>query len=215
MGTLGLAPPQGLPKGGGGSGVTVKEDGSSLGSFTTINFSTGVTAADAGGGEATITASGGTIDHTVIGGQTTIIKSTAESVASSASLQSDDDLSFAVLSGRTYYLELSVNLDFGAIGGYRIGVGGTCTIGGSELFTGQVLIHSPSAFQAAGALLLASNDALIINWSPGATNHNVLLWTKITITGDGNLTVRWAQNVSDAGATSMRAGSRATLVRLT
>lgn len=63
MGLLGFAPPQGLPSGGGGgSGVTIEDEGTSQGSATTLNFTGAGVSATVAAGEATITISGSSLD---------------------------------------------------------------------------------------------------------------------------------------------------------
>lgn len=139
-------------------------------------------------------------------------KASDESVTSSTVLQADNELTFTAVAGETYVFEVCVfafstsatpdiklgftfpagTMSFGVSGGnptISFAANTAATSGTTSLPVGVTLSASPSA------------DLIVINGS-------------FVCTTGGTVTLIWAQNVSDATAMTIKAGSTLTATRV-
>jgi hypothetical protein len=133
----------------------------------------------------------------------TIVKSADESVASSTTLQNDDELFFTAVSGSSYLVELIV------IYGSPAGAGGPdIKFGAGEDATTRGILDALLLTTADATFLgvVNANNGSIGSAGTAATDRGLIL--RGTYLGNGG-TFRfvWAQNTSSANATIVRAGS--------
>jgi len=142
------------------------------------------------------------------------IKSVDETVTSSAVLQNDDALVVALLANSVYWVDLLLVIDAGGTPDIQIGFTGP---------SGTTLALAAHSIQTGGATdgdtKLVVVNALSTGFPFGGLGAGVisglLASGRVSVGGTpGNLQLQWAQNVSNATATIVKAGSvlRATLI---
>lgn len=156
-----------------------------------------------------------------LSGVVVIVKSANESVTSSAVLQDDDTLLFSVLSGETWTFQFFLSVDGLAAADIQLRVAKTST---GTLMWG---VHGPSASatfdstapesQAPDQTEMAATVIGTLNYGLNGTTTpvTILIAGSIAATADQTVKLQWAQRVSDATATTVRAGSYVMAFRTT
>jgi hypothetical protein len=133
-----------------------------------------------------------------------VIKAADESVTSSTTLQDDDELFFATVSGAVYQLEVVIV--------YASPAGGTVpdmkvAFGEDAVFRGVLNAVYASATDAAASVFFPT-DSTVAQLNVGtATTNRVILLTGWHVAGGGTFRFRWAQVSLNASPTIVRAGS--------
>lgn len=141
-------------------------------------------------------------------------KSVDESVTSSAALQNDDHLSFAIPQAGSYVFELYLDVVSAANAAGDIKVGFAFP-SGTLRFSGQ----GPDVGLAAGAVqtgqwfthLSATSGVSNINFGCSTTTVTVQIHGLLIATAAGTLQTMWSQDASNANATTVKAGSHMTI----
>lgn len=190
--------------GGGAATLAVQEDGvEESAAVGTLNVSTGLSVAVAGG-VATLTADGGGG-----AGPITKLKPVAESVTSSATLQDDDDLSFAAAASTTYIID-AVLMVFASIDSPDIKVALTLPTGASMRVVVEGVLLSETAVPAATRILgvLTASGTAVAAGAVASLTVPVRLSGTVTLgTTAGDVQVQWAQNSANPSATQVLNGS--------
>jgi hypothetical protein len=143
-----------------------------------------------------------------------VAKTANETVTSSATLQNDDHLALAVSASATYVVNLFLIIDGSLAGDFKMGFTGPAgatmdwviaaqgtgatTTNGNQSFAYQSLATSDNAgtIGAGSKLIIRPQGTLVVS------------------TTAGTLQLQWAQNTSDATATTLYAGSWLRLERV-
>lgn len=139
------------------------------------------------------------------------VKPSSQSVVSSTAVVSDIDLVLPVAASAQYLMECVI--------------GFTATSGGDFKWTWQVPSGASMLYQATHnegggvgltqSTVIYSDANTITAAGAGATVEAVLMKGELNVAGTGgNLQLRWAQNVSNAGATTIRSQSYLALTRI-
>lgn len=134
---------------------------------------------------------------------TNVVKAIDESVASSATLQTDDELFFTAVSGATYEVE-SLTIYASPAGGatpdMKIAFGEDASVRGNMI----VSIISTGDITNLGSQL--TNQTLLASVGTAAANRAVYA-SGFHTGGGGTFSLLWAQSTSGVNATIVRAGS--------
>ena len=135
---------------------------------------------------------------------TTVRKSVDESVTNSSTLQDDNELSLEVAANTTYVGEIVLGYTAGTTGDFKAAV--TFPSGGT-LFASVQRTDGTTYAEAAGGQL--SSGTSISGGGLGTTIPALQFWRFVFMNGStaGTFQVRWAQNVSNGTATTVKAGS--------
>lgn len=146
-----------------------------------------------------------------VGSVLVVPKTSNEPITSSAALQNDDELLFAMGTSQTWLVELTllpistvnntgnIKLFFtlptsGAVLSWG-GLGNLTSIGGSNDMT------SVRNYGEVGAVTATA-------WVVNTSQQNIYMYALVTTAGtSGNFTLQWAQNTSSLNTTTMKAGS--------
>ncbi len=135
-----------------------------------------------------------------------VLKGSNESVTNSTALQDDNELTFNVASGETWYYNFDVifTTNSNATPDIRFAVNSsaattTCTYGVESI---------SHAGNLAGGQTTTCNTAIVVATTATGTKHAVVSGTVRGMTGSGSVVLRWAQGTVDAtNATTVVAGS--------
>jgi len=135
-------------------------------------------------------------------GWTMVIKAGDESVASSTTVQNDDDLFFTATSGAVYQVEMWLVYDNAAGGApdLKLDLGEDATARGAFEGVGM------STADAAQAITALANQTATMTFGTATTKRMASLVGNHAGAG-GTFRLRWAQNTSNGTATIVRAGS--------
>lgn len=162
-----------------------------------------VLTADGAGGAAWEAAAGGSDFW-----DATIVKATTESVSSSTTLQNDDELTFAVVSGKSYLIELFVHYDE-PVGSGTPDIKFACSLGTAD--TGNTFTLGLFQYLNTSNVSTLTHISDIANLAAaaGAAGSARFLYIRILTVVDenGTFVFQWAQNTSSANATRVLAGS--------
>ena len=140
-------------------------------------------------------------------------KASDELVTSSTTLQPDDNLTFTVIPGETYFFQMSVNATFAAPpsnGQFKYSItaptGSTCNV-------------SSHGVDSSGGGLEMNNVGCgtSANYGGGDGSYNTLITGTVVAGAGGGTTValNWAQITSSATSTRVKAGSMLTVYKIT
>ena len=130
-------------------------------------------------------------------GSTTI--ATSQSVTTSTTLVSSG-MSVNLISGATYVFDLYVTVTNGSSGGLKLAFGGTAT---ATTFSADTWAYNSTTLAAQGVITsLASN---LVAYTGSVTT--VSITGSILCAASGTFNLSFAQNVSNATATTLNAGS--------
>lgn len=144
---------------------------------------------------------------TGVGARGTVVKGANESVTSSATLQADDALLFAVPAAGTYLIELHL-VTFGSTAG-DLRLGATFPTGTCRMFVDALDVTTT----AVNGTVSRQTTAITSGVDPGigigvaAAEEYAVVRFILVATGTGTFTLMWAQSVSNATATTIRADS--------
>lgn len=137
-----------------------------------------------------------------IGQHVKIRKGTKEDVTSNATVQGDDELTFAALANETWFVAINLGVNTGA-GGFRFTLGGpTGASGGFQATNVNNTDDGSNAIETE----ISTGAVSILN------RHFIISGVVVVGATAGNILLRWAQAVSDAAASSVLANS--TLIAL-
>jgi len=137
-------------------------------------------------------------------GSTSIV--TAQSVTSSTVLVSSG-MSVNLISGATYVFDLYVSVTNGSAGGLKLAFGGTAT---ATSISADTWAYNTTTLAAQGVITsLASN---LVAYTGSVTTVNIT--GTIQCSGSGTFNLSFAQNVSNATATTLNVGSNFWVDRL-
>lgn len=129
-------------------------------------------------------------------------KASDESVTSSTTLQNDNDLLFAIGANETWTVDFLIHATFSAVGQAKVAVNapsGATVRTSATLVPDAIVPGFGSSGSIAGAISLVSALAVA-----GAIRITATIVNGATA---GNVTLQWAQNVSDGTATTFLANS--------
>lgn len=142
-----------------------------------------------------------------------VVKASDESVTSSAVLQDDNELTFSVGATGTYLIDLYLIVlsaanaagDFNLSFTFPTGSGGTLFAFAQGV--DDALPSSNFADLKARGLAITSGTTLVGPF--GASTTNTFLWVRCVLVANatGTFKLQWCQNVSNANATTVKAGS--------
>lgn len=138
------------------------------------------------------------------GTETTIRKTSNETVTSSTTLQNDNELVYAMAANTNYHFEISILYTGATAGDIKFSIvvpsGGDLWASGLIPSGGTVSLFGP---MAASGSVVSSVDAL------GATNPTMIFIRGVVMNGSnaGDLQLQWAQGASSGTATTIYAGS--------
>lgn len=138
-------------------------------------------------------------------------KATSEPIASSAALQDDNELLFAANASETWIYDVSFIYTTGASATPDIRVGMNGPTGSTCVYQASDIAHAGNA--AAGAT--ACNASISLTTTSTGTKGGILTGSITTAGTAGNVVFRWAQNTSNATATTVVAGSSIVAFKLT
>lgn len=188
--------------------INVKESGASEGDVSSLDFQDNLDLA-VSGETAEIDATGGaaTIDHTVVGGTTTIRKSASETLASSTTVQADDHLTVNVVSGRSYVWELFFFGDTDNASGLKARMGGTAT--GSVNIMVYVMDGysgiTDADMQASFSSFPTDTETVVPALAGNAQSAH--FWGDLECSGDGSFRLEWAQVSSSVDVSRIHEGA--------
>ncbi len=135
-------------------------------------------------------------------------KGSDEAVTSSTAFQNDDALAVALVAGRSYRVELNLAETANSAGDIKLDwtTTGTITLLGQRFCLGPaVAMGGPTdtTVRIARATTLATS----VSYGGAATASYINEAFEVSCTSSGNLQLRWAQDTSNAGATTVIAGS--------
>lgn len=138
----------------------------------------------------------------------TIRKGSDESVTSSIAPQNDDALIIPLVAGRSYRVELSIAATGNTAGDIKLAWANTGTI----TLLGQRFCRGPElATGGPTATLMRSSRATAlattVSYGTTGTGGYIDESFEVSCTVSGNLQLQWAQDTSNAGATTVIAGS--------
>lgn len=140
-----------------------------------------------------------------------VIKPSGQSVTSSTTLVNDNDLVLPVAASASYIFECF--LSFTATSGGDLKWTWAVPAGASLLY--QPVHNEGGATGLNNSTLTYSDANTIPAAGAGATVESVTMKGNLTLSSTaGNLQLRWAQNASNAGATTIRAQSHLALQRV-
>jgi hypothetical protein len=148
------------------------------------------------------------IIHSGLGGDgggewTEVVKAADESVAASTTLQNDNELLFATVDGAVYEIE-AVIVYASPVGGatpaIKVAYGEDATVRGAMVDIGI------NTSNVATTGVSSANQTSTSAFGTAAGNRS-FKHTGVYIGAGGTFRLLWAQNVSNAGATIVRAGS--------
>ncbi|MFE7947421.1 hypothetical protein [Streptomyces sp. NPDC057426] len=137
-----------------------------------------------------------------------VTKTATESVTSSTTLQDDDELFVSVEANATYVVDMMLIHSSATAGDIKIGW--SVPAGASFSWTGQGASNTAtSSFTVADSNMAGRNAAESLEFGGGAgtATRADVSGTLITSATAGALQFQWAQRVSDATATQVRAGT--------
>ena len=138
----------------------------------------------------------------------TVRKGSDESVTSSTAFQNDDALILPLVAGRSYRIELNLAETANTAGDIKLDwtTSGTITLLGQRFCQGPAIgITSPTDTTMRSSRATALNTS--VTYGGAATASYIRETFEVSCTVSGNLTLRWAQDTSNAGATTVIAGS--------
>lgn len=131
-------------------------------------------------------------------------KTADETVSASTTLQNDDHLVFALDASSQYALTGVLLVNSGAAPDFKWQV----SLPAGATVDGHTVTNSSGTI---GAFTEAAADVFDTTGNDDAA----AFWAVVKVAGtSGNLTIQWAQNASDAGATTLKTGSWINLVKL-
>lgn len=147
-----------------------------------------------------------------------VAKSSDESVTSSTTLQNDDELALTVVASAEYHGELVAVFTSAANAAGDINIGFTVPTGSTLHFMGVGPHNSlASGSQVDGefiARLSATSGSTVIPYGASTVTTTGVIKIRLTTGANaGTLQVQWAQQSSNANATTMKAGSYMWLMR--
>jgi hypothetical protein len=128
-------------------------------------------------------------------------KAADETVNNSAAYQDDDDLTFAVKSGETWAVTLSLIFSTGTTPQLKVQM---ASPGGS---TGRMMATSQYSSTQAIATLNVIGSGVRFQLGSAASQYAAIIDAYVTAGADGNVTVQWAQFTANASDTTVHAGS--------
>jgi hypothetical protein len=137
-------------------------------------------------------------------------KSADESLTNNTTLQPDDQLTFTVVPGETYFFTMSINATFSSAGGMKYSVtgptGSTCNISSHGMDTSGGAAEMVNVGCGTSATYGSSNTA-----------YNTVINGSVVAGGGGgtSVTLNWSQNGLSGTATVVKAGSTLTVYRIT
>lgn len=137
-------------------------------------------------------------------GSSTIIKAADEPITSNATLQNDDELLAALLANTHYDFVAKIWMSSGATPDFQYAF--TVPAGAALKWVGFDGSGSAGGSDTSG-IITASGTARTISFSGSTTGYAVVHGSVITAGTAGNLTLQWAQAVSNGATTSVLAGS--------
>jgi hypothetical protein len=127
--------------------------------------------------------------------------STQFDVTSSTALANITGLSLTVVAGKTYHFEAFLHTTANVAGGVQFAIAGTAT---ATAVIYEALVDNSAAFAAQGR---ATTLGSAVGGSTTATTAFCYISGTITVNVGGTLTVQFAQNASNAAASSVLVGS--------
>lgn len=131
-----------------------------------------------------------------VGDSVLIVKESDETVNSSTIMQSDDELQFNVGRNHKWEIEVALMVNSGATPDFK------CELFGTSM-TAHYTVTGPSG-TAGSVQSLASSTSVVTDGTDQSVVIRGILYTNDQI---GTFQVRWAQDTSDAGDTTVKAGS--------
>lgn len=132
---------------------------------------------------------------------TTLSKAADETVTTTTTLQDDDDLSFAVEANKRYAVWGGILVNTGTTPDIKVQL----TSPASATFDGTILNDISSTSNATIELLVESGTTALTG--AGADRWHSFSGTLVVAGTAGSATLQWAQNTSDGGNTTVKAGS--------
>jgi hypothetical protein len=132
-------------------------------------------------------------------------KPSATTRINTTSLANDPDLTLQTDPNKTYWLELIAPFTSIAAAGFKFSFAAPA----GSVFTGQFMTSigpSIGAYEPVAALLITSNIATTSSGG-GVTDLITVRGSLVTAGTGGGITYQWAQNTSNGGNTTVRAGS--------
>jgi len=171
------------------------------------NGSSAVNVTGAGSSGQVLTSNGASSDPTFQAIPTSSVsayKTAGTSRSLTASLSADPDLSVTLASSGVYSCSVLLFIDCGAVGGFNASLSGTSTM--------TTLVASYKLFDYAvpgevTATRITALDSASGGFS-GSTSYEASYQATAIVNAGGTLLVKWAQSVSNATNTTVRAGSR-------
>jgi hypothetical protein len=142
-------------------------------------------------------------------GATLAVKAADQTRTSTTALADDNTLVFTGLAAGTYTFEASLSMVSDPNADFKIAV--RCdNVGASTSVVQMVPMEAGATIHVAGA-----NNQLVVAaapsasaWATSSSIYTILMSGVVIVTaGSSTIAIQWAQNVSDAGATTVRAGS--------
>jgi len=142
---------------------------------------------------------------TVINGHINLVKASDQSKTNDNTLGDDDDLKFAVLNGETWLVEIVgfVNVA-SADPDFQFALNGPAAT--DIRFCLRICDVTGVVGNSPGDIKTAWEDELDINYT-GATDDEFVARGVFTASADGTFARRWAQEKSEADATTVKRGS--------
>lgn len=138
-------------------------------------------------------------------------KTADELIASSTTLQNDDNLAWAVTASAVYLMELRVQYKADAAGDLKWGF--TFPSGLTMLYGYWGVYDSASAFTSNGQKI--QTDVPVVGGVGASTGIMLAMSGIVTVAATaGTLQFQWAQNTSNVNSTTVCAGSYGTLTRV-
>jgi hypothetical protein len=133
-----------------------------------------------------------------------VYKSADTDRSSTTTLADDPDLQFPMVANARYQIRLFLRLQAAnATPDIQFAFAGPTGFAGGRWFEGNV--------SSTGLVTTFSGTQVI---ALTTTQDNYIIEAQFTCTADGTCTFQWAQNISDAGATSVKAGSNMMFARV-
>jgi len=138
-----------------------------------------------------------------------VYKASDTSRSSTTSLTADPHLTLAVAASAVYLVTLALTVAGDAAGDFKFDF---TVPTGATMSKYRYLANATGTTSEFGTLALASTAGSI---SCDGADRPLMIWgTLITTTNTGNITLRWAQNTSNAIGTVIRTASSMLLVRI-
>ena len=148
-----------------------------------------------------------------------VVRPEAQSKSNDTAMNDDTYLKLPVEAGAKYRLEVLLNHDAGTVGDFRWGVGyPSGTVGFQSAGAGFFLMHPAAADTDQTPVFqewTITDPGVVAGGESGAAAWRPMLARTMFIAGDdGQVVVRWAQNVSESATCTLGAGSYLELWRV-